>query len=644
MKMSRRFSRVLLTGATLLLASILLFLYLKSSTNQNAAFIESRDLIAQIKQLNAQWETEVLKARVAINHNYDSLVSPLTEMTSLWGRFETIVPNHGRNNSEQWQASHDAYLNALKEKTRLVEQFKSHNAVLRNSEAFLSTAEDDIQGQLAHLSDDDKLLLQNIATDTYDLLLSGLAFAQASSNDKAADILVGLNKLAVNKERLPVELHAPIEILSNHIALILREQPVVNALLVKIAAIPVAERLDDITKLLNSDQQQDDIIDQRYDFYTLVFSTLLVILLLYLAIRLQRSFAVINRVNKDLQVSNEGLEQRVEERTRELKDTQSELLDTARQAGMAEIATNVLHNVGNVLNSVNISADLVTRKLRTSKALGLGKAMQLINEHSHDLGEFITRDEKGKLLPGYLNQLVDAIAVEQQSITEELALLSKSVDHIKDIVATQQSYAGASSLLEPLHVSDLFEDALRMNFGALTRHHVKVVKDYSDVPRVMGDKHRLLLILINLISNAKYAMSDLSDRPRQMTLGVKVVDNATLQVSVKDEGEGIAPENMTRIFAHGFTTRKEGHGFGLHSCALAAIEMNGHLTAHSDGPGKGALFTLQIPLINAEVKHEQPVEPASNEAKRTLPGGFQPGVAAGQSATGPRINPEHRRQ
>jgi signal transduction histidine kinase len=249
-----------------------------------------------------------------------------------------------------------------------------------------------------------------------------------------------------------------------------------------------------------------------------------------------------------------------------------------------------------VLNSVNISADLVTRKLRSSKALGLGKAMQLINEHPTDLGSFLTEDEKGKLLPGYLNQLVDAIALEQQGMSDELAQLTKSVDHIKDIVATQQSYAGANSLMEPVHISELLEDALRMNSGALTRHHVTVVKEYSDVPRVMGDKHRLLLILINLISNAKYAMSDLSDRPRQMTLGVKIVDDTLLQVSVKDDGEGIPEENMTRIFAHGFTTRKEGHGFGLHSCALAAIEMNGHLTAHSDGPGKGAQFILQIPL------------------------------------------------
>ena len=237
---------------------------------------------------------------------------------------------------------------------------------------------------------------------------------------------------------------------------------------------------------------------------------------------------------------------------------------------------------------------------RSCAALGLGKAKQLINEHPHHLGTFLTEDDKGKMLPGYLTQLVDAIAIEQQGMADELVQLTKSVDHIKDIVSTQQSYAGASKLLEPVHISALVEDALRMNSGALSRHHVTVVKDYQPVPEVMADKHRLLLILVNLISNAKYAMSNLSDRPRQITLTVQAVEGDTLQISVKDEGEGIPAENMTRIFTHGFTTRKEGHGFGLHSCALAAIEMKGRLTAHSDGPGQGALFTLSIPLERAE--------------------------------------------
>lgn len=596
MRLSRRATQFMLSAMTLILASTLVFLYLKSSSDKTSTYTESRDLIREIKQLNSQWDSEVLKARIALTHNYDPLVTPLTEMNRLWVSLEQRESQHRHEDPARWQAGQDAYRQAIDEKARLVDQFKSHNAVLRNSLAFLPTAEDDIQAQFLALTNADKLLQQSIATDTYDVLLSSLEFAQVTSDDKAADILVGLNTLAINKLSLPESFQVPVEILSNHIALILREQPLVNDLLERIAAVPLAERLDDLTNQLNQDQTASDLLDQKYHRYLLVFSTLLVALLLYLAIRLLRSFAEINRVNRALHVVNESLEQRVEERTRELKDAQSELMDSARQAGMAEIATNVLHNVGNVLNSVNISAELVTRKLRTSKALGLGKAMQLINEHRRDLGTFLTEDEKGKLLPDYLNQLVEAIATEQQGLTEELAQLSKSVDHIKDIVSTQQSYAGASTLLEPVHISALMEDALRMNSGALSRHHVTVVKDYHDVPEIMADKHRLLLILVNLISNAKYAMSNLTDRTRKMTLTVMPLDDGTLQISVKDEGEGIPAENMTRIFTHGFTTRKEGHGFGLHSCALAALEMKGRLTAHSDGPGKGALFTLHIPL------------------------------------------------
>ena len=595
----RHTSQILLGLITLFLASTLVFLYLKSSRDQTATYTQSRDLIRQLQQLNAQWDSEVLKARIAITHNYDPLVTPLTEMTRIGAELQSRNTYHSAADLPGWQASHAAYLKAIEEKARLVDQFKSHNAVLRNSLAFLPTAEDDIQAQFNSMTDESRLQLQSVATDTYDLLLSSLEFAQVTSDERAADILVGLGKLAINQQSLPNEFQAPVEILSNHISLILREQPLVNSLLERIAAVPVAEHLDDLTTHLNQDQQTADLIDHQYHRYLLIFSTLLVVLLLYLAVRLLRSFAEINRVNRALQAANETLEQRVERRTQQLKDAQSELMDSARQAGMAEIATNVLHNVGNVLNSVNISADLVSRKLRASKALGLGKAMQLINAHPGDLGTFLTEDEKGKLLPGYLNQLVEAIAVEQQGMSDELAQLSKSVDHIKDIVSTQQSYAGASTLLEPVNISALMDDALRMNAGALSRHHVTVVKAYAPVPEILGDKHRLLLIMVNLISNAKYAMDKLSERPRQITLAVESVGDQTLKISVKDDGEGIPPENMARIFTHGFTTRKEGHGFGLHSCALAAVEMNGQLSAHSDGPGLGAVFTLTIPLTLA---------------------------------------------
>ena len=295
--------------------------------------------------------------------------------------------------------------------------------------------------------------------------------------------------------------------------------------------------------------------------------------------------------------------QRTLDRTRELREAQNALLATARKAGMAEIANNVLHNVGNVLNSVNVSAGLVNSRVRASKAQGLAKAVQLMNEHAADLGDFLTHDEKGKLLPGYLNKLVAALAAEQRGIIEELGSLNKSIDHIKDIVVTQQSYAGTVSVVEVVQVRDLLEDALRMHAGALTRHRVTVVRQFADVPVLPLDRHRLLQILINLIGNARQAMDDVTDRPHRMTLGIDIADGADgrrLRICVEDEGEGIAPQHMGRLFVHGFTTRKNGHGFGLHSCALAAKEMGGTLTAHSEGPGQGAAFTLELPIKPVE--------------------------------------------
>jgi len=174
--------------------------------------------------------------------------------------------------------------------------------------------------------------------------------------------------------------------------------------------------------------------------------------------------------------------------------------------------------------------------------------------------------------------------------------LTKSIDHIKEIVAAQQSYSGASSLAETVQVPQLIEDALRMNASFLAARQVTVVKEFAETPCLQLDKHRVLMILVNLIKNAGGAMDNPADRPPLITLHTELLPEQTLVIKVIDNGEGIAAENLTRIFAHGFTTRKEGHGFGLHSCILAAMEMGGVLKVHSDGPGQGAIFTLELPL------------------------------------------------
>jgi signal transduction histidine kinase len=581
-----------LLAAALIVFAALLFFLIKSYTYDSSTYFESRDFIRQLKQADANWSVKILRKKIGVNNNLS--LAPPPEAGSRWEQLEQL--NNSGPLAVLWASRRQGYVDAVKNKTVLVDQFQQHNAKLRTALDALPVIEDDIQTLLKEMTVKSPAERLAVASNVLELTLTTLEYALYVTSDKAKEVQNQLNELERYINQLPATYQPPFVTLAQHVKAVIEEQPIVNDLLDRISVIPVAQELDSINELLNETQRRTAAADRQYHVYLGVCASLMALLMIYLAVRLVRSYAVINQINHELQSSNERLEERVQERTRELKEAERELVDAARMAGMAEIATNVLHNVGNVLNSVNISADLVTRKLRSSKTLGLGKAVKMMNEHADDLGQFITSDEKGKLLPRYFNELVDSIAAEQTLLIEELAQLTKSIDHIKEIVTTQQTYAGAARLIEALSISDLFEDALRMNSGALSRHHVTVIKDYQDVPMIMGDKHRLLLILINLISNAKFAMSHVSDHPREMTLGIRVVDQRTLCVSVKDRGEGIAPENLARIFNHGFTTRKDGHGFGLHSCALAAVEMNGHLHVHSDGPGQGALFTLEIPL------------------------------------------------
>jgi signal transduction histidine kinase len=278
-----------------------------------------------------------------------------------------------------------------------------------------------------------------------------------------------------------------------------------------------------------------------------------------------------------------------------LDQTHKQLLETSRQAGMAEVAVSVLHNVGNVLNSVNVASSCVADILRNSKAANLSKIVALLREHEADLGHFITNDPKGKQLPGYLAQLAGHLAGEQTDALEKLDRLQKNIEHIREIVAMQQNYAKTSGVLESLSVVDLLEDAVRMNAGSMERHNIKMLREYSETPPILVDKHKVLQILVNVISNAKHACKDSGKQDKQIILRV-VNENKRIKISVIDNGVGIPEENMTRIFNYGFTTRKDGHGFGLHNGALAAKEMGGSLAAFSEGPERGAAFTLELPI------------------------------------------------
>ena len=281
-----------------------------------------------------------------------------------------------------------------------------------------------------------------------------------------------------------------------------------------------------------------------------------------------------------------------------LRFSQQKLLETSRLAGMAEVATGVLHNVGNVLNSVNVSTGLVVEKLRRSKVSKLSQAAALLTARNGDLGNYLTHDPTGQKLPGYLTKLSQYLVEENTQLRGEVDLLARNIEHIKEVVAVQQSYAKVSGVLETLQAEHLVDDSIAMNIGAFERHGVILERKYSPSPAVRVDRHRVLQILINLLRNAKYALDDVQRLDKRITVSIAPVGEKSVHVVVKDNGIGISQENLALVFSHGFTTRENGHGFGLHSGALAAQEMGGSLRAESLGVRRGATFTLELPVAS----------------------------------------------
>lgn len=309
-----------------------------------------------------------------------------------------------------------------------------------------------------------------------------------------------------------------------------------------------------------------------------------------------RDITARKQAEEALRRSNDELEERVRERARELRDAQQQALALARQAGMAELATNILHNVGNVLNSVNTSTAMLGEGLRGLRIEPVARTADLLEQRGADLAAFLSSDKQGRRVSELLRKLGEHLAGQRDEMLSMTEELQRHVDHIRTIVEMQQSYAMGAVMIEETSLADLVEDALRIHAAALARHRVTVERQLPALPPVLVDKHRVLQILLNLMSNAKYALDKVSPEARRLTLRIERAPGDQIRLQVIDSGEGIEPALLTRIFQHGFSNRTGGHGFGLHSCSMAARALGGSLSAHSEGPGKGATFTLEIPF------------------------------------------------
>ncbi|REG14244.1 PAS domain S-box-containing protein [Archangium gephyra] len=280
------------------------------------------------------------------------------------------------------------------------------------------------------------------------------------------------------------------------------------------------------------------------------------------------------------------------------------LVDASRQAGMAEVATGVLHNVGNTLNSVNVSAGIVSERIRGLRVSSLEKAVQLLRENEARLNTFLTEDPRGKQLPVYLEALTTQLTQDKEAVLAELQALCDGVEHIRVVVGMQQQYARFSGVVEEVSLPELIDGAVRLQAASFGKAGIELRREYAPVPPVWVDRHKLLQILLNLLSNARHAVKESGRTDGCLTIRVVPAEAGRLCIIVSDNGVGIAPEHIPLLFTHGFTTKKDGHGFGLHTSALAAEELGGSLSCASVGRGQGATFTLELPIRKEEAREE----------------------------------------
>ena len=321
----------------------------------------------------------------------------------------------------------------------------------------------------------------------------------------------------------------------------------------------------------------------------------------------------------------ENLEELVQARTRELEQTHKKLLKTAHKAGMAEVASNVLHNVGNVLNSTGVPAQLLMEELETSRYSSLYKVVELLETHADNPVEFFTRDKRGQKLPAFLRELAAILEKENLDLKHNTGRILDNIEHLKEIIRVQKSLAEGGGFEEALRLVDIVEDALRLQAKDLDLAKIRIVKDVAELPPIVSSRHKILLVLTNLLTNAREATLTAAppgDMTRECIISITIQrrDERRLEIRVADQGEGIPAENLTKIFQHGFSTRPNANGFGLHTGAIAAGEIGGDLKAFSDGPGKGAVFVLDLPFRTAltpphstpDFSPERPTPPPSD--------------------------------
>ncbi|MBO1319880.1 response regulator [Acanthopleuribacter pedis] len=287
----------------------------------------------------------------------------------------------------------------------------------------------------------------------------------------------------------------------------------------------------------------------------------------------------------------------LQKKNQQILDAQERLLEAAHDAGMAEIAANLLHNVGNAMASVKTSVSVLNDMIGQNQALRFYRRMvDLFREQQQagTLAEFF-QSERATMVTQAWDRIEDTWQKQTTQFEEELTRLGRNLAGIDNIVESQRQYANAPETFNEVDLNGIINNVLQFQKRNLDAAEIQVIRDFEELPELPLQKGKLTKVLVHLIDNAIDA-SLAQGGERTLTLRTRLLKDQGVRLEVIDKGAGIPKEHVSRIFTQGFSTKAGNSGYGLHYCANAIQEMRGRIDVKSEGTGKGACFIVDFSL------------------------------------------------